>query len=197
MNICVYCAASVRLSQDYLDDAYELGKRIAERGHGLVFGAGQCGIMGAVANGVKEHGGHIIGATPRFFEPEGVVYYECDDLHWTETMNERKEYMEQHADAFVIAPGGMGTMEEFYEVLTAKQLGLHTKAICIYNKNGFYDKLIEFMDQAIEQEFIPENCHNLMYVTGDKEELLDYIENYVPHRTAIREMKFVAGTEKE
>ncbi|MFZ2793781.1 MAG: TIGR00730 family Rossman fold protein, partial [Ruminococcus bromii] len=131
MNICVFGSSSEQIDKIYLESAEHLGKKIAEKGYNLVFGAGKYGVMGASARGAYSAGGHTIGVTPDFFIDVGVVFDKCSELIVTDTMRERKGIMEDKADAFVICAGGMGTFEEFFEVLTLKQLNRHTKPIII------------------------------------------------------------------
>ena len=179
MNICVYGAASKKINSEYLDATQELGEEIAKRGHTLVFGGGSEGVMGATARGVKKAGGKVIGVVPEFFKEETIepIFEECDELIWTDSMKERKHTMEEKADAFVVAPGGIGTMEEFFETLTLKQLGRHKKPIAIYNVDSFYDYIKLFMYKAMDRKFIKSNC-DLLYLTfTDLDEMFDYLEH--------------------
>ena len=180
MNICVYGAASQKIDDIYTNAAEELGYIMALRGHNLVFGAGESGVMGAVARGVKRGKGKIIGVIPEFFRDEKIeaIYQECDELIYTKTMNERKTAMEDLADAFIIAPGGIGTMEEFFEALTLKQLGRHSKPIAIFNVDGFYDYLEKFMYVTMKKKFIRANCDLLYLTVTDQDEIFDYIEHH-------------------
>jgi uncharacterized protein (TIGR00730 family) len=192
MNICVYGAASQKIDDIYTDAVEELGYLMALRGHNLVFGAGASGIMGAAAKGVKRGNGKITGVIPKFFRDEKIeaIYQECDELIYTDSMHERKLTMEEKADAFIIAPGGIGTMEEFFEVLTLKQLGRHSKPIAIYNVNGFYDYLERFMYVTMEKKFIRASC-DLLYLTfTDLDELFDYVEHQSsPHGLTVHDFK--------
>ena len=139
MKICVFGAASAAIDQSYIDAVERLTEEMARRWHSLVFGAGGSGLMGAAARGTKRGGGDIHGVIPNFFREERLesIFSECDKLTFTETMAERKTTMEDDCDAFIIVPGGIGTLEEFFEVITLKQLGRHTKAIAFYNLNGY------------------------------------------------------------
>lgn len=179
MRICVYGAASPTIDEIYKKITYDLGKTLAKKGHSLVFGGGGNGLMGAVAKGVKAENGHIIGVIPKFFDNEDIeaICDFCDQLIEPDTMRERKQIMEDTADAFIVVPGGIGTYEEFFEILTLKQLCRHTKPIAVYNINGYYDSLFTVMNQAIEKNFIKKNCLDLFKLTNDIEELLNYIEN--------------------
>ena len=179
MNICVYGAASTKIDEKYIKAVEELGRKIAERGHNLVFGAGGSGLMGAAARGVHEKGGRVTGVIPTFFLEQDVeiVFPECDEVIYTRDMRDRKEKMEELADAFVTVPGGIGTFEEFYEILTAKQLGRHVKPIALFDIDGYYDKLQEMMEHSIETKFINEECRVLYTLYTDADEMLDAIEN--------------------
>jgi uncharacterized protein (TIGR00730 family) len=145
MNICVFGSSSEQIDKIYLESAEHLGKKIAEKGYNLVFGAGKYGVMGASARGAYSAGGYTIGVTPDFFIDVGVVFDKCSELIVTDTMRERKGIMEDKADAFVICAGGMGTFEEFFEVLTLKQLNRHTKPIIIYNVKGYYNSMLAML----------------------------------------------------
>ena len=129
MNICVYGAASQQIHTDFLQGAQQLGHCLAKAGFGLVFGGGNTGVMGACARGAAQVGGEILGIAPSFFNQEGVLFPHCTRLHLTDTMRQRKEQMETLSQGFVMAPGGIGTLEEFFEILTLKQLGRHQKPI--------------------------------------------------------------------
>jgi uncharacterized protein (TIGR00730 family) len=156
-----------------------MGEFLAKRGHNLVFGSGATGVMGASARGFRRGGGKTHGVVPNFFKEDlyEFVDYNCDEMTYTETMRERKGIMEDLADAFIIAPGGIGTFEEFFEVLTLKQLGRHRKPIAIYNVNGYYDSLENTIEKSIEENFIKTTCRALYKFFTDFDELAQYIEN--------------------
>lgn len=180
MKICVYGAASSKIDEKYVDDVYALAKHLGERGHSLVFGAGSQGLMGAAARGFKETGAKVFGVIPKFFEENDYegIYYQADELHFTETMAERKQMMEDECDAFVIVPGGIGTFEEFFQVLTLKQLGRHKKAIAVYNSFGYYDELEKIMEETIKKGFVNEECKKIYKILNTAEEVAEYIESY-------------------
>ena len=177
MNICVYGAASNDIDPAYLDAGRQLGLAMARRGHTLVFGGGETGLMGAVARGMTRENGTIIGVAPRFFDVEGVLYQQCTEMIYTETMRERKSIMEEKADAFIMTPGGIGTFEEFYEILTLRQLGRHNKPIAILNTKDYYRPLMEMQERAMEQGFLRRECSNLCAWFEDPDALLDYLES--------------------
>ena len=180
MNICVYGAASQEIDSIFIETVEKLGEKIAKRGHNIVYGGGAQGLMGAVARGVKKAGGKVIGVAPTFFKVDGVLFQDCDEFIYTETMRERKQIMEDSSDCFIVTPGGIGTFEEFFEIVTLKQLRRHEKAIVIYNINGYYDEMNTKMEKAIKDGFMKESCRSLYKYFDDGEEMLDYLENYIP-----------------
>ncbi len=189
MNICVYGASSKTIDKSYIEDGERLGEEMGKRGHGLVFGGGTNGLMGAVARGVYKEGGKIIGVAPKFFNVDGILFEHCDQLLRPDTMRERKQLMEDNADGFIITPGGIGTFEEFFEILTLKQLGRHNKPIAILNTNGYYDKMAEFMENAIKGDFLNEKAKLLYEFVETAKEALDYIEGYDKEQIGITELK--------
>ena len=191
MNICVYGASSDKIDKYYISETEKLGEVIAQKGHSLVFGGGAQGIMGAAARGMKKQNGYVIGVSPKFFNVDGVLFTDCDELIYTETMRERKQILEERSDAFVVAPGGIGTFEEFFEIFTLKQLARHNKPIIIFNANGFYDNMIKLLEDAEKQGFIREKTLKLYKVIEKPEEIIEYIESYVPEEINIVETRGV------
>ncbi len=191
MKICVFGAASNEIDSTYIDSVEKLGKLMGERGHSLVFGAGGHGLMGAAARGVKEAGGKIYGVIPSFFKDEEIelIYDKCDELIYTETMAQRKSKMEDIAEAFVIVPGGIGTFEEFFEVLTLKQLGRHVKPIVIYDINGYYEGMIKFLDVAFKEKFIRNDLKLIYGYSNTAEGALEYIENDKQIKHSVHNLK--------
>ena len=191
MKICIFGAASDLIDKKYMERVEVLAHKLAERGHDLVFGAGANGLMGAAARGFTDGGGKITGIIPSFFLEDTVepIYDKCDELIYTDTMNERKEGMEDRADAFIIVPGGIGTLEEMFEVITLKQLCRHRKPIAFYNIFNYYDKLMEFMVFSEKEKFIREGCHNLYISTDNDEELIEYLEDDKPFDLTIKDLK--------
>ena len=191
MKICVYGAASSLIDESYIEAGKELGRKMAKRGHGLVFGGGANGMMGAVAKGVTEENGDILGIIPKFFEEAGaeVSYGKCTEYIYTDTMGERKQLLEDKSDAFIIAPGGIGTFDEFFQALTLKQLGRHNKPIVVFDINGFFDELANALYKMVQQKFITNDCVELCKVCTDIDEILDYIENYDQSEIDISKVK--------
>ncbi len=177
MTICVYGAASSEIDEKYIRSIEDMAFELAKKGHNLVFGAGGQGLMGAAARGFKKGGAKITGVIPKFFKEADVeaIFEECDELVFTETMRERKAEMEARADAFVIAPGGIGTFEEFFEILTLKQLGRHNKKIAVYNICGYYDSMENLMENAIAQCFVKEKCKEIYKIVDNYDELVNYL----------------------
>ncbi len=176
MNICVYGAASNDIDEVYIKECEKLGKKIADSGYGYVFGGGAGGVMGAVARGAKEGGGVIVGIVPSFFNVDGVLFDSCTELMYTETMRIRKHNLEERSDAFIVAPGGIGTFDEFFEIFTLKNLGRHNKPIILFNVNGFYDDLIAMLEKKTELGFIKKDAMNKLFISDSIDEIFDYLK---------------------
>ena len=182
MNICIYGAASEMIEQKYKDVVYDLSVNLAKRGHNLVFGGGTHGVMGSCARGFKAGGGSVYGVIPEFFKETNaeILYTECDKTFWCDTMYQRKQIMEEQSDAFIIAPGGIGTYDEFFSVLTTKQLDRHTKPIILFSPFGFYDGFDEIFDMAISGKFVKSSCLKLFGKFDNVFELIRYLESDEP-----------------
>lgn len=177
MKICLYGASSDEIDRAFILRTESLGEKMGKRGHALIFGGGAAGLMGAAARGMTRAGGEIIGVAPSFFNVDGVLYEKCTEFIYTDTMRERKFEMEDRADGFIIAPGGIGTFEEFFEVLTLKQLGRHNKPIALFNVEHYYDDILDLMEKAIAGNFMKPDCRKLVHAFTDENKMLDYIEN--------------------
>ena len=175
MNICVFGASSPEIGTSYLRAARELGELISKNGHTLVFGGGAAGVMGDTARGAESAGGHIIGVVPRFINADGVSFPGCDELIMTDTMRERKAEMEKLSDAFIVCPGGIGTFEELFEMLSLKQLERHGKAIVILNTDGYYDALRALLQKGTDEGFIAASVAECYHMIDTPEELSDII----------------------
>ena len=189
MNICLYGASSSAIAKAYVNPTEELGAKIAERGHTLIYGGGAAGLMGAAARGAYSRGGEIIGVVPSFLNVDGILFDNCTELIFTETMRERKARMEQKSDAFIMTPGGVGTFDEFFEILTLKQLGRHSKPIAVFNINGYFDSLIAQLENAVHKQFMNPEIFELFISTDRADRLIDYLENSVSSPTEARIFK--------
>ena len=189
MNICLYGASSPALDRAYFDAAEEFGRLLAKNGHTLVYGGGAQGVMGAAARGAADAGGSIVGIAPSFLNVDGILFERCTEFILTDTMAARKAAMIARADAFVMAPGGFGTLEEFFEVLTLKQLGRHNPAIAVLNTSGFYDSLQSFVRSAVERRFIRPACLQIYALLPTPEETLAYLEQYDAAALDVRHLK--------
>ena len=176
MELCVFGGSSDAVDPVYITETERLGQRMAARGHGLIFGGGATGMMGAAARGAHRAGGRIVGVAPRFFDEPGILTPLCSELIFTDTMDERKAIMEDRAQGFIAAPGGIGTMDEFFEVLTLLSLGRHTKPVALYDVGGYYDELTVFLRKMERDGFIGPSLWDCLGIFRDPDELLDYME---------------------
>ena len=188
MNICVFGASSNDLAPAYYSEAQALGRAIAAGGHTLVFGGGAGGLMGACARGVREQGGELIGIAPRFFDEPGILCKDYGQLIFTDTMAGRKQLMEEKADAYIVLPGGIGTFEEFFEVLTLKQLGRHSKPMVMLNTLGYYDALVQALEKAADFGFMSRNCLRLFALCDSPEAAVERCGVREENRGGIRRL---------
>lgn len=191
MKICIYGASSNAIDKSFLEAGEQLGKAIAKGNHSVVFGGGAAGLMGAVARGAHNENGEIIGICPSFFDVDGALFTECTEMIYTETMRERKQLLDEMSDAFVITPGGIGTFDEFFEIYTLRQLAVHKKAIAIFNTNGYYDPLVDMLNNAIDKSFMPATNMDLLFISDNPDEIIRYIESYNPSDYNAAEFKFI------
>ena len=154
MRICLYGAGSTNIKSKYTEESYKLGVEIAKRGHALVFGGGSTGVMGAVSKGAIDNNGKVIGIAPEWMEDFEGICRDCDEFIYTESMDERKSLFLKNSDAFIIAPGGIGTLDEFFEIIVLKKLNRHNKKIVIFNMYNFYDPMLEMIDFMIDEGVI-------------------------------------------
>ena len=177
MELCLFGAASDAVDEVYIKETERLGERLAARGHGLIFGGGASGMMGAAARGAHRGRCRITGVAPRFFDEPGILTPLCTELIFTETMDERKAIMEARADGFIAAPGGVGTLDEFFEVLTLRNLGRHGKPVAVFNIAGYYDGLLAFLRRMEAERFVSASFPESFAVFSDADALLDYMEH--------------------
>ena len=179
-SISVFCGSSDGNDQKIISEAYQLGRVLANRNIALVYGAAKIGIMGRVAQGVIDSRGEVIGIIPVFLKTKEIVHTELTELIVTENMHDRKVIMYEKSDGFIIIPGGFGTMDEFFEITTWGQLGLHTKPIGILNINGYYDALIAQCKMMVERGFLKQENLDAVVVGTTIDVLLEKMNNYKP-----------------
>ncbi|MEI7488490.1 MAG: TIGR00730 family Rossman fold protein [Chryseobacterium sp.] len=177
-RLTVFCGSSFGTDKIYEEQAYELGKQLAFEKIGLVYGGAITGLMGTVANGVMENNGEAIGVLPHFLQGKEIAHNHLTELILVETMHERKTKMNELSDGVIVLPGGYGTLEEFFEMITWAQLGLHQKPIAILNINGFYTELLNMIQTMLDKGFLKEINQKMLIVDENIESLLNKIKNY-------------------
>ena len=179
MNICIYGSASNDIDRVYIEKTEELATILAKRGHSLVFGGGANGLMGAAARGFFSQNATITGVVPKFFNVDGILFENCNEMIRTDTMRQRKQIMDDMADAFITTPGGIGTYEEFFEIITLKQLGQSKKPLVLYNINGYFEPLRALLQNCVDGGFMPQATVDMCFFSDDYDAIIDHIENYV------------------
>lgn len=177
-KICVFCGSSEGNDLAITDAAEAVGKLFAKRDIALVYGAAKIGVMGILAKNVLDNGGQVVGVIPGFLKKKEVVHLGLTKLITTENMHERKLRMQEESDGFIALPGGMGTLEELFEILTWQQLGLHQKPIGLLNINGFYNDLISLLETMVRKGFLSMEHYNLLQVDSDTKALLEKMEAF-------------------
>lgn len=176
MRICLYGSGSRKIDKKYTDEAYKLGCILAEYDHALVFGGGDTGMMGACAKGIHDNNGKSIGIAPEWignFEP---LCEKCNEFIYVDSMDERKNKFVENSDAFIISPGGIGTLDEFFEIITLKKLKQHDKEIIVFNIDGFFNKMFEMIDEMGEKGFLYKQ-EELFKIANDIESIEKYLKN--------------------
>ena len=184
-NVCVFASSCNYLEDIYYKEASKFGELLSKSGFNMVYGGSSLGLMWACAEKVKQNGAKIIGVMPERLYNLGVSTDECVELTVTKGMRERKAKMDEMSDAVVALAGGFGTLEELSEMIVQKQLGYNNKAIVLLNTNGFYDKLIEFFESMITQNFARNTARELYYVAQTPIEAIEYLKSYQPKVLAI------------
>lgn len=188
-NICVYASSSNDLAEVYYQTASELGNLIGLNGFNIVYGGSRRGLMYACAGAVKSAGGKVIGIMPEIFaNPKFANPEDCDEFFVTPGMRERKALLDEKSEAVIALAGGFGTLEELSEMIVQKQLGYNTKPIVLLNTNGFYNNLIGFFENIIEEKFANVYSKNLYFVANTPQEAIDFIKTYIPSEA---ESKFI------
>jgi uncharacterized protein (TIGR00730 family) len=181
-SLCVYCGSSTGVSPAYAEAARELARAMVDEGIGLVYGGGNIGLMGIIASEVLRLGGNATGVIPQALMEREIGHVDLTELHVVKDMHERKAMMAELADGFIAMPGGIGTLEELFEVFTWSQLGFHDKPIGLLNVAGFYDGLIGFLRHVVEQGFLKEAQAELLVCEPSPVALLQRFKSYNPHR---------------
>jgi len=181
-SIAVYCGSSSGSQALYTQQAQTMGQELARRGLTLVYGGGRVGLMGAVADATLGAGGRVIGVIPKFLADKELAHTSCTELHVVDTMHQRKLLMADLADGFVAMPGGFGTLEELFEVLTWGQLGLHGKPVGLLNVAGFYDPLLALLDHMVGQAFLRLENRQQLLQNAAVPDLLEAMSTYRPQR---------------
>ena len=179
-RVCVFAGSSAGVRPEYMTAATDLGRVLAARGIGLVYGGARVGLMGAVADAVLTGGGEVTGVIPRSLVEKEVAHSGLTELRVVTTMHERKALMADLSDAFIALPGGWGTLDEFFEILTWAQLGLHCKPCGVLNVQGYFDRLLSFLDHSVEQGFVRREYGALLAVSDRPSTLLDALRAQTP-----------------
>lgn len=177
-RICVFCGSTFGAKEQYKKAAQELGQLMAKKNIGLVYGGGNVGLMGEIANAVLKADGSVIGVIPNFMVEKELAHRQVTELKIVNSMHERKALMAELSDGFIALSGGIGTFEELFEVLTWRQLGIHNKPCGILNVANYYDKLIDFINYSVTEEFVKSETRDLIFVESESTKLLDKFLNY-------------------
>jgi len=183
-SICVYCGSSPGTNSAYVSAAAKLAETMAKAKLGLVYGGASIGVMGEIANKVMAHGGSVIGVIPESLVDLEIAHPGLTELIVVEDMHQRKATMASHSDGFIALPGGFGTLEELFEVLTWSQLGLHQKPIGVLNVAGYYDRLLDLLDWQVEQGFVKPEHRSLLLDSDNVSDLLAQMQNYTSRTIA-------------
>ena len=179
-RICVFCGSNSGIREDYRSAAHALTRTLARRGLGLVYGGGNIGLMGELADSMLQAGGEVIGVIPRALMEKEVGHQGLTALHIVETMHQRKALMNELSDGFIALPGGFGTLDEFFEILTWSQLGIHGKACGLLNVAGYYDNLLRMLDHAVAEKFLRPGHRQLVLAETEVEALLQRLAGFAP-----------------
>ena len=178
MKICMFGAGSPHIKEKYIQVGYELGEHIAKNNHSLVFGGGADGLMGAVAQGAKDNNGEIIAIVPKWIHKFASIDDEVDEMIYTEGMPDRKNMFLEKSDAFIILPGGLGTLDEIFEIVERKKFQEHNKPIMVYNCFNFYDSMLTMISDMIDEKTIMEDNKRIFKLVNNVDEIFKYLEEY-------------------
>ncbi|HVJ08592.1 MAG TPA: TIGR00730 family Rossman fold protein [Acidisarcina sp.] len=188
LHVCVFCGSSDGAKPEYLLEAIQLGRCLAAAGWGLVYGGASVGLMGAVADAALTAGAEVIGVLPEALAAKEIAHSNLTELHIVGSMHERKAKMASLSDAFIALPGGYGTLDEFLEILTWAQLEIHRNPCILVNTDGYYDRLLSFLDHAVEQGFLRAANRSLLVVAKDAEQAITLIRAAAPQAAAQQEV---------
>lgn len=174
-SICIFCGSSMGKNPEFKEMAFFMGKYMAEKGIGLVYGGGNVGLMGIISHSVMNHGGQVTGVIPNFMMEKEWGDESVTKLHRVGSMHERKKLMSDLADGFIAIPGGIGTLDELFEIFTWRQLELHSKPIGLLNYNGYYDSMIDFLKNIVANGFMKQEILDLLVIKSDFKDLIDSI----------------------
>lgn len=178
MNVAIYCGSQTGKKPIYLEKARELGETLAKAKIGIVYGGSNIGLMGSVADAALAHYGRVIGVMPEHLQQREMAHLSLTEIHFVESMHVRKKQMVDLSDAFIALPGGCGTLDEYFEVFTWAQIGLHHHPVILYNIDGFYDALIQHFNKMLEEGFIREEQRYILQVAKSAEEILSILSNH-------------------
>jgi len=185
-KICVFTGSRPGARPEYAEAARRLGRALAERNYGLVYGGGKVGLMTVIADSMLAMKGHVTGVIPGDLVAKEVAHKGLSELRIVKSMHERKAVMADLSDGFIAMPGGIGTMEEFFEVLSWAQLGIHNKPCALLNAGGYYRPLINFLDHAVAEDFLKPKHRSLLLIDEEPEKLLDRLEAFISTHAAKR-----------
>ena len=185
-RICIFTGSSRGIRAEYADAARQVAGELVERGYGLVYGGGNVGLMGVIADAVIERGGHVTGVIPDALVSQEVAHRGLSELRVVQSMHERKAVMADLSDGFIAMPGGIGTMEEFFEILSWAQLGIHQKPCGLLNVRGYYQQIVQFLDYALDEGFLKPKHRALLILEEEPDRLLDRFESIITANGAKR-----------
>ncbi len=179
-NVCVFCGANAGRNPIYAETTRQLAAKLAQRGDRIVYGGGCVGLMGVLADEMLRCGGYVVGVVPKFLKDHEVAHEGIQELLVTESMHERKAIMADRSDVVVALPGGFGSLDELFEILTWKQLHLHQKPVILLNTLGFYDHLLQLLNHMVTEGFLKSHNMGLLQVASSIEQLLEIVDSYEP-----------------
>lgn len=178
MNVAIYCGSQTGKNAIYIEKAKELGEKLAKAKIGIVYGGSNVGLMGSVADAALAHSGKVIGIMPEHLQKREIAHLHLTEIHFVESMHVRKKTMIDLSNAFIALPGGCGTLDEYFEVFTWAQIGLHNNPVILYNINGFYDAVIQHFEKMLEEGFIRKEQRSILQVATTAEEIITILNGH-------------------